>query len=652
MQATFAHTLVDEWVRDGVVDAVVSPGSRSTPLALALAQAAGAGLLRLHVRLDERSAGFFALGCSLATGQPTLVLTTSGTAALELHPAVAEAGAAGVPLLACTADRPPELHDVGAPQTLEQWGAFGGSTRFAAAPGVARAEAAGTWRSLAARAVAEARGWSGRPGPVHLNLAFVDPLVADPGPLPPPRVAGAWHRSGAGASGSPPADALPAGVPYVGRSGPGTAHAAVDPGLVRRLAARRRGLFVVGAGAGDPDVLHAAATALGWPVVPDPRSGARREGPATVAMADAILRSEPARAAFVPEVVVRVGAPWASKVLGSWLASLPDDTEQLVVSADGQWRDPDRRAAEVLATDPTAFLALLAQAADPAGPEGRASDWLEAWRTVEVAASGAIDELLGRLGPAGGEPALARSLYQALGPDDVLVVASSMPVRDLEWFGPACPAGELPPIVVANRGVNGIDGTIATALGVAAARARGRVVALLGDLAFFHDAGSLVRLASEGVDAGLSGGSGPADRGLAESDGGGSAGGTDGVLRRGPSVAAPLTLVVVDNGGGGIFSFLPQAAALRPERFELLFGTPPAADVLSVAAGYGVEAVALVDPRAVAAELADSPGAVRVVRFGSDRRENVACHDELARAAVTAVDRVLTASDPAGAPGA
>lgn len=631
MQATFAHTLVDEWVRDGVVDAVVSPGSRSTPLALALAQAAGAGLLRLHVRLDERSAGFFALGCSLATGQPTLVLTTSGTAALELHPAVAEAGAAGVPLLACTADRPPELHDVGAPQTLEQWGAFGGSTRFAAAPGVARAEAAGTWRSLAARAVAEARGWSGRPGAVHLNLAFVDPLVADPGPLPPPRVAGAWHRSGPAVSGTP--------------------HAAVGPGLVCHLAARCRGLFVAGAGAGDPDVLHAAATALGWPVLPDPRSGARREGPATVAMADAVLRSEAARAALVPEVVVRVGAPWASKVLASWLASLPDDTEQLVVSADGQWRDPDRRAAEVLDTDPTAFLAQLAEAPGRSSPGNAdstrngdvagssavagasASGWLEAWRTVEVAASGAIDELLERLGPAGGEPALARSLYQALGPDDVLVVASSMPVRDLEWFGPACPSGELPPIVVANRGVNGIDGTIATALGVAAARARGRVVALLGDLAFFHDAGSLLRLAGDRGDGGL-------------------ARGTDGVLRRGPSVAAPLTLVVVDNGGGGIFSFLPQAAALRPERFELLFGTPPAADVLSVAAGYGVEAVALVDPRAVAAELADSPGAVRVVRFGSDRRENVACHDELTRAAVTAVDRVLTASDPAGAPGA
>jgi len=603
VQATFAHTLVDEWVRDGVVDAVVAPGSRSTPLALALAHAAAAGRLRLHVRLDERGAGFFALGCSLATGQPTVVLTTSGTAALELHPAVAEAGLAGVPLVVCTADRPPELHDVGAPQTLEQWGAFGGSTRFATAPGVARAEAAGTWRSLAARAVAEARGWSGRPGPVHLNLAFVDPLVAEPGPLPAPRPASAWHRSGAGAT-TPPRTGGP--------------RAAVDPALVRRLAARRRGLLVAGAGAGDSQALHAAAAALGWPVLPDPRSGARRAGPRTVAMADAILRSEAARAALVPEVVVRVGEPWASKVLGGWLASLPADVEQLVVSADGQWRDPDRRAAQVLATDPTDFLAALAEVATAAGrsTEGAAGSWLGDWTRAEAAASGAIDEVLERLGPAGGEPALARSLYRALGPDDVLVVASSMPVRDLEWFGPACPAGELPPDVLANRGANGIDGTIATALGAAAVRTSGRVVALLGDLAFFHDAGSLLRLVGDGAAGG------PAPR-------------------SGHGGSAPLTIVVVDNGGGGIFSFLPQATKLDPERFELLFGTPPAADVLSVAAGYGVETAALVDPRTVATALVDRPGAVRVVRFRSDRRENVTLHDDLAKAATEAVDGVL-----------
>ncbi|MGH9062579.1 MAG: thiamine pyrophosphate-binding protein, partial [Acidimicrobiales bacterium] len=183
-QATFAATLVDEWVRSGVAHAVVAPGSRSTPLAVALAAAAGRGEVVLHVRLDERSAGFFALGLGLATGRPAVVLTTSGTAAAELHPAVVEAHQGRVPLLVCTADRPPELHHVGAPQTVEQAGLYGGAVRWAVAPGVPERATAGSWRSLASRMVAEAVSGPAGPGPVHANLAFRDPLVGRPGPLP------------------------------------------------------------------------------------------------------------------------------------------------------------------------------------------------------------------------------------------------------------------------------------------------------------------------------------------------------------------------------------------------------------------------------------------------------------------------------------
>ena len=191
-QATFCATLVDEWLRAGITHAVVAPGSRSTPMALALAAAAESGRLDLHVHHDERAVGFVALGIGAATGRPAVVLTTSGTAAAELHPAVVEAGQAGVPLLACTADRPPELQGVGAPQTIDQSHLFGSAVRWFGEPGVASEDRAWTWRSLGARAVAEALGAGGNgPGPVHLNLAFRDPLVGEPGSLPAGRPGGA-----------------------------------------------------------------------------------------------------------------------------------------------------------------------------------------------------------------------------------------------------------------------------------------------------------------------------------------------------------------------------------------------------------------------------------------------------------------------------
>ncbi len=174
VQATFCATLVDEWVRAGVDQAVVAPGSRSSPLALALA---ADDRIRVEVHIDERCAGFLALGIARATGRPPVVLTTSGTAAVELHPAVVEADLAGVPLLVCTADRPPELRGVGAPQAIDQIHLYGRSVRWFTDPGVADEAMASSWRALAARAVAEATG--DRSGPVHLNLPFREPLVGD-----------------------------------------------------------------------------------------------------------------------------------------------------------------------------------------------------------------------------------------------------------------------------------------------------------------------------------------------------------------------------------------------------------------------------------------------------------------------------------------
>ncbi|HVF32767.1 MAG TPA: 2-succinyl-5-enolpyruvyl-6-hydroxy-3-cyclohexene-1-carboxylic-acid synthase, partial [Acidimicrobiales bacterium] len=415
LQAAWCATLVDEWVRGGVTDAVVSPGSRSTPLALALA---ANEWLRVHVVLDERSAGFFAVGLAQAGGRPAVVLTTSGTAAAELHPAVVEAHQARVPMVVCTADRPPDLHHVSAPQTIVQAGLYGPAVRWSFEPGVVEGVPASSWRSIGSRAVAEAMGNVAGPGPVHLNLAFREPLVADldPAQVPPGRPdLRPWHRAERGP-----------GVPS------------------RELAAElhgRRGVIVAGKRCGRTAIHHLAA-ALGWPVLADARSQARG-GPTSVAAFDALLRvpsflDGPAGAV---ETVLRLGEPPASKVLSQWLGSRAD-AEQLVVDPYGRWPDPERRADRIVHADPTAFCNELMDAVHPA-PDG----WAAPWVAAEAAAQAAIDGVLAAHEEAT-EPGVARALTSALSADETLFVSSSMPIRDVEWYGHPSSAHR----VHANRG--------------------------------------------------------------------------------------------------------------------------------------------------------------------------------------------------------
>ena len=545
VQATFAATLVDEWVNGGVTDAVVCPGSRSTPLALALA-----GRLRVHVRLDERSAGFYAIGLSLATGAPTVLCVTSGTAAAELHPAVVEAHQGRVALIVCTADRPPELHHVGASQTIDQVGLFTTSTRWFCDPGVPEESQAASWRPLAARAVAEARDGPLGPGPVHLNLAFREPLIGSAGPLPP----------------------RPA--PSLILSRPGLA--VLDAPL------SGRGLIIVGAHAtSDPGRLLLLGERLGWPVLADPRSGCRRPG--TIAAADAIVRAHPP----LPDTVIMLGAPWLSKVLGEYVSKVAAAGGRVVcVDPWWQWTDPLAVVSEFHHVGGDAWIdaALGSAGSPPADPS-----WLSTWQSFESAAQGAIErELAGELS----EPAVARALARhAAAVGGTIVVSASMPMRDLEWFSPVLPT---PPPVMANRGANGIDGVVSTALGVAASGRR--TFALLGDLAFLHDVSGLVNL---------------------------------------PEV--PCTFIVLDNGGGGIFSFLPQAGALERDQFELLFGTPPHSDVGAVARGFGLDVRDVASPAELddalatpASVSASSPTLVRVKL--RDRAENVALHEVINQA--------------------
>jgi len=538
VQATFAATLVDEWVRGGVTDAVICPGSRSTPMALALAER-----LRAHVRLDERSAGFYALGLSLATGAPTVVCVTSGTAAVELHAAVVEAHQGRVPLIVCTADRPPELHHVGAPQTIDQIGLFTTSTRWSCDPGVPEESQAGSWRSLAQRAMTEARGGPLGPGPVHLNLAFREPLVGEAGPLPEPR--------------GPVVVPLPVVV------------APPDPGL------GGRGLIVAGARAsGDPGRLLALGERLGWPVLADPRSGCRVPG--TVAAADAIVRTQPA----LPETVVLLGGTWLSKALGEYVAAAADHGARVIgVDPWWQWTDPGRVVTEFHHVTGDSWIAAALDSPHVTDPA-----WLAQWRSDEATAQAAIERALG---DGLSEPLAARIVARhAAGSGATIMVSASMPMRDLEWFAPALPS---PPPVKANRGANGIDGVVSTATGIAAS---GRpTVALLGDLAFLHDVSGLVNL---------------------------------------PDV--PCTFVVLDNGGGGIFSFLPQAEVLARDRFELLFGTPPSSDVGDVARGFGIETSEVVTAAQLQAAL-DAASGPTVIRVRvPDRVQNVALHDAVNQA--------------------
>jgi 2-succinyl-5-enolpyruvyl-6-hydroxy-3-cyclohexene-1-carboxylate synthase len=568
-QATFAATLVDEWVRAGVTDAVVAPGSRSTPITLAFV---ADGRLRVHVVLDERSAGYVGLGLGLATGRPAVVVTTSGTAAVELHPAVVEADQAGVPLLAVTADRPFELHGVGAPQTIEQAGLFGGSVRWAASPGVADVAATGGWRSLAARAVCEAASGARGPGPVHLNLAFREPLLgsASSPPLPPGRPDGApWHQVTSGARLAPPASV-----------------SSWLSGL-----AGSRGVVVAGGGAGSAVAVHRLADRLGWPVLADPRSGCRVPSRSTVAAADALLRLKEV-AGWVPDVVLRLGDPWASRVMATWLAGLGPEVQQVLVDPYGRWADPDRRAGLVLPADPQSLCWALAD-----GPSSW-GEWGERWAAVEAAAQATFDEVLAEHTEVT-EPGVARTVATVVPEGGVLFTSSSMPVRDVEWY--ARPRDGLR--VLANRGANGIDGVVSTALGVGLGLGDNPVVALVGDLAFLYDVAGLV--------------------GAAERD-------------------CACTLVVVDNDGGGIFSFLPQAGAVSTERFEQLWGTPHGLDLTQLAASYGVPVMVAgaadeVGPAVLAAVEA---GGVRMVLVRTSRRANVAVHDELNDAVAAAVGRL------------
>ena len=435
-----ARVVVDELVRAGVREAVLAPGSRSAPLAFALQAADAAGRLRLHVRIDERSAAFLALGLGKASRTPVAVVTTSGTAVANLHPAVLEAAHAGVPMLLLTADRPPELRGVGANQTIDQLGLFGGAVRLFVELGAPdeRPGQNAYWRSTVTRAVAAATGAD--PGPVHVNVALREPLVPDAG--------GDWPE---------PLDGRPGGAPWTEVVRPAPPAAPADDLPDRTV--------VVLGDAEDATAALALAAARGWPVIAEP-SGRAEPGPNVLPGGDLVLRAPGFLAAHHPDRILVAGRPTLNRTVARLTASAPLD----VVTGPRGWTDPGGRAVRVLPAVPA-----------PAG--GRDGTWLPAWRAAADAARAAVDKVLADGLP---EPVVAELVLDAVRPGGLLVSGSSKSVRDLFLAGPR------PGVtVLANRGVAGIDGTVSTAVGVALAAAR-PTYALMGDLTFLHDANGLV----------------------------------------------------------------------------------------------------------------------------------------------------------------
>jgi 2-succinyl-5-enolpyruvyl-6-hydroxy-3-cyclohexene-1-carboxylate synthase len=562
MTATDAYlglrAFADELARCGLREACSSPGSRSTPLVLTLAREPR---IRTTSHIDERCGGFFALGLAKASGLPVALACTSGTAAANYAPAVIEAHEARVPLIVLTADRPPELRDLGAGQTIDQVKLYGSAAKWylEVDDHPATPERVRWLRQLACRAFWTAL--DGRPGPVHLNFALREPLVLDD-PLPEEEPGGGGREGGR---------------PWVTRPrtqlAPGPS---LLDGLQTQLDEHPNAVIVAGRAERDPELgaaLADLADRRAIPLLAEPLSGARR-GAAAVAPYDALLRAPRIAAAHAPELVLRFGDLPTSKPLRQWLHD--SDALQVAFDAENAWQDPAGRVGTIVSADPRLVVQELA---GRVRRPRREREWLDGWRRADRAAAAAIARTLDGLS----EPRVAAELGVRLPAAATLVVASSMPVRDVETF---FPVRDDPPRVLSNRGANGIDGTVSTAFGVAAA-ARGPVVLLTGDVALAHDIGGLLAARRLGL---------------------------------------PLVIVVLDNDGGGIFDFLPVAR--EGADFEEHVATPHGLDFAHAAALYGCAFERAQDPETFRSALSGALEAdvCTLIVVRSERAENVALH--------------------------
>jgi 2-succinyl-5-enolpyruvyl-6-hydroxy-3-cyclohexene-1-carboxylate synthase len=581
---------VDELAARGVRHAIVCPGSRSTPLALALATHPD---VRIWVLVDERSAAFFALGMARQLREPVALLCTSGTAAANFLPAVIEAGLSRIPLIVLTADRPPELRGWGAAQTIDQIRLYGEHAKwFADMPVPIDDDALSRQaRATAARAVLSA---SDDPcGAVHLNFPFREPLL--PADVQSGMSMDALFRLGrGGARGGFASSAISA------------PEAAMVHRLVELVASEPRGIIVCGPGetVGLGEAVAALSEAAGYPVLADPLSGVRfgsRDRSRVIDAYDAFLRHEETAAELAPDVVLRVGAVPTSKPLQQFLGAHPGRHHLLVDPGDP--RDPAHLATDHIRADPAGTLAGIADRLAVVGRVGICSSpWMTAWKHADSVTRSVIDAALLKH-DASFEGRAVAEIATALPDDATLVVGNSMPVRDVDTF---VRGDERTVRIVANRGANGIDGVVSSALG-AAAVAHGPVVLIVGDLSFYHDLNGLLAARQYGIEA---------------------------------------TVVVLNNDGGGIFSFLPQAELLDSAVFEQLFGTPIGVDVAAAAALYGASYARPRDWDTFRCEVgrAMSEAGLSIVEHVTDRAQNVVQHRAITAAVAEALRSAVAAA--------
>lgn len=544
----FALVLADELVRHGVRHAVLAPGSRSTPVALALLARPE---IEVHVRIDERSAAFLALGLAKAGGHVVPVVCTSGTATAHFLAAVMEADQSRIPLLAVTADRPAELHGIGANQTIEQRGMYDAYVRASydvpapeSAPGSVDA-----WRAVIADALGNCLGQPA--GPVHLNLGLREPLL----PV----------DDGFGFE-------FDLGIPAEPASADEPQRVELPRAFLQRLSEVRRGLIVAGAGRPQTgEILHELCERYGWMMIAEPHSCARVVSFA-IRCSDPILRDPEFTTSHRPDLVLVVGRVGLSRTLLSWLESVP----HVVLSLDGGHWDVTRTALDVVQLTPEALRSLELPTL--------AVGWNGAWREADFWAQEAVFDVI-NAAPTLTEPEVARVVGDQHDSYDNLVVASSMPIRDLDLL--MRPQDH--PRVYANRGVSGIDGFVSTAMGVALADPSLRTLAFCGDLSLLHDVNGLLP---------------------------------------GPDPRPDLNFLVVNNNGGGIFSLLPQGSGVEPAAFERLFGTPHGMSIEALCAAYQVEHTLVTTADELAAAL-NVHGGVRIIEVRTDRADNAELHARL-----------------------
>lgn len=564
----YISAFVDELVRSGVRDIVISPGSRSTPIAVLAAEHPQ---MDVRVVVDERSAGYFALGMAKANRRAVALLCTSGTAAANYMPAVAEAYFARVPLVVLTADRPHELRDVGAPQTIRQIGLFGGHAKWFAEMPIPEASAQMLRHARMSASRAAAIAGSHPRGPVHLNFPLREPLLPD---LLSPEL-------------------------WAGGRGDGAVYTAVTEGaklpghsIVRSLAAKlshtANGIIICGP-QDEPDFAEAVtglAEALQYPILADPLSQLRS---GTHAMEhvidgyDAFLRDESAVTRLQPEVIVRFGGMPVSKALLQYMNRYPGARMIVVEEGDG-WRDPTLLAAELINADPTELCRALTACVTETEPRRRAvrDGWTERWQRMNAETRQLLKEE-SRRHDALFEGRLFVELEELLPERSTLFVGNSMPIRDLDtFFGNNARRVR----VMGNRGANGIDGIVSSALGVSAASER--TVLVIGDLSFYHDMNGLLAAKMQGLN---------------------------------------LTIILVNNDGGGIFSFLPQTQ-LPQARFEQLFGTPVGLDYELAVQLYGgiFSRAHSWESFREALERSFSKAGLQVIELPTERDSNVTMH--------------------------